>query len=176
MVKWSTCWPITPTIRVRISLKPTVFYFSSRQNMQNLCLFGTQLIDVDISFCFVLMSPGCMNPNKRHKCGSGSLKELFSNSVTYFDGNINRSISQGVAAIKKFSLKQNASEKSQLQVAKKIYSVFVHTLELFVAQMEQRSLPTPEIPGSNPVMGKFYMFYNRIENTKIRKEAHFLKI
>ena len=53
-----------------------------------------------------------------------------------------------------------------------------------VAQLVERSLPTPEVRGSNPVIGKLlsdiYLFTdNYIEKTKIKKKrpgmAHFLK-
>ena len=50
-----------------------------------------------------------------------------------------------------------------------------------VAQMVERSIPTPEVHGSNPVVGKLYITYtytvNCIEKTKIMKKrpgmAHF---
>ena len=45
-----------------------------------------------------------------------------------------------------------------------------------MAQLVERSLPTPEVRGSNPVSGKLlnveHLFsVNRFEKTKIKKEA-----
>ena len=34
------------------------------------------------------------------------------------------------------------------------------TTEVVVAQLVERSLPTPEVCGSNPVIGKIYMYYH----------------
>ena len=47
---------------------------------------------------------------------------------------------------------------------------------LVVAQLDEQSLPTPEVCGSNPVIGKIYIRYlfvsvNCIEKTKIKKET-----
>ena len=48
-----------------------------------------------------------------------------------------------------------------------------------VAQLVKRSLPTPEVHVSNPVIGKVLIIINCIEKTKIKKKrprmAHFLK-
>ena len=45
---------------------------------------------------------------------------------------------------------------------------------MVVAQLEVRSLPIPEVPSSNPVVGKIYIEHlftvNCIEKTKIKKK------
>ena len=42
---------------------------------------------------------------------------------------------------------------------------------MVVAQLVKRSLPTPEVRGSNPVIGKIvYVTVNCIEKTKIFRE------
>ena len=43
--------------------------------------------------------------------------------------------------------------------------------EVVVAQLVERSLPTPEVRGSNPVIGKIYMYnqlYGKDENKEKR--------
>ena len=42
--------------------------------------------------------------------------------------------------------------------------------EVVVVQLVERSLPTPEVRGSNPVIGKFICTINCIEKTKIKKK------
>ena len=46
----------------------------------------------------------------------------------------------------------------------------VCALAVVVAQLVERSLPTPEVRGSKPVIGKFYMEHLLSTATKRRKE------
>ena len=41
---------------------------------------------------------------------------------------------------------------------------------MVVAQLVERSLPIPEVRGSNPVIGKKFILNNCIEETKIKKK------
>ena len=46
---------------------------------------------------------------------------------------------------------------------------------VFVAQLVEGSLPTPEVRGSNPVIGKLYLYYlysvNCFEKMKIKERG-----
>ena len=42
--------------------------------------------------------------------------------------------------------------------------------KVVVAQLVERSLSTPEVRGSNPVIGKFICTINCVEKTKIKKK------
>ena len=42
---------------------------------------------------------------------------------------------------------------------------------IVVALLVERSLPTPEVRSSNPVIGKLYITVNCFEKTKIKKLA-----
>ena len=53
-----------------------------------------------------------------------------------------------------------------------VYTYNVHGA-VVVAQLVERSLPIPEVRGSNPVIGKIYWTFftvNCIEKTKIKKK------
>ena len=44
---------------------------------------------------------------------------------------------------------------NRLRLVTKIYVI----MEVVLAQLVERSIPTPEVRGLNPVIGKIYMYY-----------------
>ena len=52
------------------------------------------------------------------------------------------------------------------------------TTSMVVAQLVERSLPTPEVPSSNPIIGEFYIL-STVLNMQIKKDRsemeHFTK-
>ena len=50
--------------------------------------------------------------------------------------------------------------------------LFAHKMEVVVAQLVEQSLPTPEVRGLNPAIGKIYMYYQLNWKDEIKeKEA-----
>ena len=45
-----------------------------------------------------------------------------------------------------------------------------NNVEVVVADLEEHSPPTPDVRGSNAVIGKLYILSNCIEKTKIKKK------